>query len=57
MRHENGSWHEGILKDINHMQERSIDMREAHFHIKRDVPRILVACHRSVSMSERTWPN
>jgi len=34
MRHENGSWHEGILKDINHMQERSIDMREAHFHIK-----------------------
>ena len=34
MRHENRSWHEGILKDINRMQERSIDMRGAYFLIK-----------------------
>jgi len=40
MRHENRSWHEGILKDINRMQERSIDMREAHFHIKRCNPQL-----------------
>jgi|GEM_PF-5016017 hypothetical protein len=35
MRHENRSCHEGILKDINRMQERSIDMRGAFFLIKR----------------------
>ena len=39
MRHENGPWHEGFIKDMNRIEESCIDMLEAHFHIKREVMR------------------
>ncbi len=33
MRHENGSWHEGILEESNRLHESCIDMHGAHLHI------------------------